>query len=67
MHALVARIASIWSNGSDVEPEPQARLEQIVSRQRGLKAAAIQEKLSRQETDPAAEEDPIAEEPPQPL
>jgi hypothetical protein len=33
------------------EPEADPRLQQIVRRQQDLKAASIQEKLSRQETD----------------
>ncbi len=56
MRSLLAPITTFLRKSD--EPEADPRLQQIVRRQRDLKAASIQEKLSRQETDAFVEAAP---------
>ena len=56
---MLSRIKAAFGRGGDrrgVETPAGERLDNVVARQRGLRGASAQERLSRQQTDPQAEE-----------
>jgi hypothetical protein len=57
MQAFLSKIMGSFSRAPvEEEAAPDARLGNIVARQRGLVAASVQERLSRQQSDPHSEE-----------
>ena len=54
MQALLTKIRTAFGAGE--RSNPDGRLTGVVARQRGLRAASVQERLSRQQTDEHAEE-----------
>jgi hypothetical protein len=57
MQAFLSKIMGSFSRPqAEEEAAPDSRLGNIVARQRGLVAASVQERLSRQQTDPHSEE-----------
>ncbi len=57
---MLARLRTAFARGeaSDGEGQPDAQLDAVVARQRGIRAAEVQDRLSRQYTDPHSEEAP---------
>lgn len=57
MQAFLSRIVTAFSRpAAEEEAVSDGRLGHIVARQRGLVAASVQDRLSRQQSDPHAEE-----------
>ena len=57
MQGFLNKIVTAFSRSpAEEEGEPDARLGHIVARQRGLVAASVQDRLSRQQSDPHSEE-----------
>ena len=55
MQAFLSKFVTAFSR-TEPEAGPDPRLGSIVARQRGLVAASVQDKLSRQQSDPHSEE-----------